>query len=410
MRITSRAALYLFFQIIAKSSIASLFILLARNIDQGVFGEFVFGLNSARYLTLVFMMGSSAVLVKHWGDLTSSEFGKKENNFHFLNWYILRSLTYSILIFLLFFLFLQIFNLVWLSSVEIFMSVFFVVFIPISLMQNYYISIKKPHYAGFIAMMFNLFWLLITVFWLFVFFNASIKYIVSSLFILGLFTCFVWYEISRPFTILVRKAHHHNWKFAASHFWSVSFGLADIFLIKVFLDLTDVAVFGVLLQIIGIIAFFLGAISSSIVPYLAEFQTSLSREDFQKKLTLFARIAAIPGVLIIMIFLILGEHVLGLYGQHYVASFDILIIMLLGSSVNILCGFNGWLLNLIGHEGYVARVFFIALIIKLFMGAALCVSFGLAGVAVSFSISLVVWNVMLVRYSLRQTGYNTSIF
>ena len=404
------SALNIGYQLIAKASAALVFIILARNLSQNLFGEFIFGYTFARYLTLSLMMGSSAVLVKHWGDISLSEQRRTEKNHGYMNWYMIISLSCSAFICITIATYDMIFTNELISPFEQVVSLLFTALIPITLIQNYYISIKKPHYSGFFACFFNLFWCVFTAITFYVFSLSVWGYItlllIGFLFINGL----IYSYSSRKINFILSRPSYHNYKFVTAHFSSVSFGLADIFIIKLLLTDKDVAMYGVAFQLISLVTFVLGAITSAIVSSLAENYSKESSEKFQYRVTNYARLAAFPAIFILFGLIAFGEFIVSFYGDNYNQAYILLIILVAGNFVNVACGFNGWLLNLTGQEGYVGKVFLFALALKILLGVVLVREFGLIGMVSVSVLALVIWNLLLLRRCVKIIGLDTSIF
>ncbi|MDC3221723.1 hypothetical protein OAT86_00480 [Planktomarina sp.] len=404
------SALNIVFQLVSKGAAALVFIILARNLSQNLFGEFFYGYTVARYMTLTLMMGSSAVLVKHWGDISLSNPIKTKKNHGYMNWYMIVALSCSAFICITIAVYDIIFASETISLFEQATSLLFTALIPISLIQNYYISIQKPHYSGFFSCSFNLSWCVLTATAFYVFRLSEWGYIalllIGLLFINGAIFSYSLRKINLTFS----RPTHQNYKFVIAHFATVSFGLADIFIIKMFMTERDVAIFAVAFQLVSLVTFVLGAITSAIVSSLSENYKKETPEQFQVRVTSFARLTAIPAILILFILLFFGESIVSLYGDGYGEAYVLLLIFIIGNFVNVACGFNGWLLNLTGQEGYVGKVFLFVLALKVLLGVFIIKDIGLIGMVSISVLTLIIWNLLLLRRCIRTIGIDTSAF
>ena len=100
---------------------------------------------------------------------------------------------------------------------------------------------------------------------------------------------------------------------------------------------------------------------------------------------------------------------MSLFGDEYIQYSGVLYVFLLGGFVNIICGFNGWLLNLLGDELLVAKVFSASIILKVISAIILIPSFQLMGLAYSYTLALTFWNVSLVLYLIKSKRLNSTI-
>jgi O-antigen/teichoic acid export membrane protein len=404
-----KTILNMIFQIISKSVIFLIFIVLAQTLSQSTFGEFVFGYNAARHVSLLLMLGSSAVLVKHWGDVDLSTSARECANFHYMNWY----LVIAIAVVLMLFLFIKISEIFGFAlnftNLEKLSFLFAFSIIPATLFQHYFISIKKPHFGGFYQVSLNLVWMLITVVSLMVGYLHNNIYVFSSACAMLICAIAIWSLLAKSYGAYIKKPRNHNKVFIFSHVGGILFGAVDLVLVKVLLGSEDVAAFGAILQLVTVVSFFLGGITSSIVPYLIESSKNPNKKIFQEKITFYVRLAAAPGIILTILILVTGKLLLSLFGDEYIHYSSVLYVFLLGGFINIICGFNGWLLNLLGDELIVAKVFGISIILKLILGVILIQSFQLLGLAYSYTLALAFWNVSLVVYLMKYKHLNSTL-
>ena len=287
-------------------------------------------------------------------------------------------------------------------------SLLFTSLIPITLIQNYYVSIKKPHYSGFFSCSFNVSWCLLTATAFYVFQLNEWGYIASLLIGLLFINGIIFSYSLRTIKLTFSRPSHQNYKFLIAHLSTVSFGLADIFIIKIFMTERDVAIFAVAFQLVSLVTFVLGAITSAIVSSLSENYKKETLDQFQIRVTSFARLTAVPAILILIVLLFLGKSIVLLYGDGYEEAYVLLLIFIIGNFVNVACGFNGWLLNLTGQEGYVGKVFLFALALKVLLGFLIIKDNGLIGMVAVSVLTLMIWNLLLLRRCIRTIGIDTS--
>ena len=163
------------------------------------------------------------------------------------------------------------------------------------------------------------------------------------------------------------------------------------------------------INISALISFGLHAANKILAPKLSEYYHNNKMDLFQKNLTLSARIGFIFSIILVVPFLIIPNHILGLYGNNFTQFSNVLIILSFGHIINSFCGPVGLSMIMTGNEKIVALYVFISLMINVILSFILIPIFGVTGLAVSNCIGMICWNIMLVYYAKNKYNYRTTI-
>ncbi len=118
-------------------------------------------------------------------------------------------------------------------------------------------------------------------------------------------------------------------------------------------------------------------------------------EDLGKK---SARITFLLSGLFIIILVIFGHSILELlYGTSYIGSYNALIILSLGQLVNVGCGSVALILNMTGFERDSMKTLMLSTLLNIVLCLVLVPLWQEIGAAMASAISLMLWNMGLVR-------------
>jgi len=164
------------------------------------------------------------------------------------------------------------------------------------------------------------------------------------------------------------------------------------------------------LRISEFAAFGLIAVNAAIASSLAAVSQSKNSKKLQSVLTKGAILAtAITGILVFALW-VLGDILLGLFGSISESSVVALKVLLAGSFLNSCAGSVSIFFMMSGQERVAAKMAFLTLVLNFGLHVVLVKGFGIVGAAVASSISLGVWNILLVSFALRYMKIDPTIF
>lgn len=191
-----------------------------------------------------------------------------------------------------------------------------------------------------------------------------------------------WHLSLTPFTVMVIIG-------------TLNTELSSIFL--GWLDTTEsVAFFKVAVQGVTLIALGLNSINSIIMPQIARFYRQGDLKQTQKLLTKSVRLSALVSLPIILMLIIFGQFAIEiLFGKEYLSAYPLMVILCTGQIVNVLMGSVGLVLNMTNNEKYSLRSLLITLFISVILLFVLIPQYSAIGAAISMSIGLLIWNVLM---------------
>ena len=181
----------------------------------------------------------------------------------------------------------------------------------------------------------------------------------------------------------------------------------DVILLSKFSSFNAVAIYSVALKLTMIVALVLASVNTVQGPKIAELYSSKNTKalsDIIKKATRLIFIMTIP---ILLVLLIASKHILGLFGDTYVAGQSALIILLVGQSVNALCGSVGIYMNMTNKQNVFQLILIIALVINVILNWTLIPLYDIKGAAIATTISMSFWNVVCVAYIYKKDKIKT---
>ena len=164
---------------------------------------------------------------------------------------------------------------------------------------------------------------------------------------------------------------------------------------------TEVSIYTVSLRLVMLISFILVAVNSVTAPKYAFY---FKREDLNsiKKVYKFSLFLSLSFSIVTSLFyIILGRELLGFFGDTYIASYEILLVMMVGQIINVLTGSVSYLLQMKGDYKKVMVINIVAGIVSLPLGFLLVSFYGIYGAAIAYSLSISILNLLLLSQAMK---------
>jgi O-antigen/teichoic acid export membrane protein len=206
----------------------------------------------------------------------------------------------------------------------------------------------------------------------------------------------LWHNSLFPFTLM----------FIMSGF---SKELATVFL-GVFSEEEYIGFFKVASQGVILISIGLQAVNSVTAPKIAKTFKKGDLVETQNILSQSVRYSVMLSLPFFILFFFFGGDILVmLFGAAYKEAYIPLMILCIGQLFNVCIGSVGLVLNMTGNERHTLRSLFISLSTSIFLFYLLIPKFDAVGAALSVSISLVLWNILMAFSVRKLTGLKTWI-
>jgi O-antigen/teichoic acid export membrane protein len=171
---------------------------------------------------------------------------------------------------------------------------------------------------------------------------------------------------------------------------------ADVVILGMARDSTEVGAYKVATQAAMVVAFCLGAIGTVSAPRMASLHAKGIRTEV-RRIYRFSIIFSIVGALpIVILFIGFGRPLLvWALGEGFKTAYIPLVILCIGQLMNVAVGPVGFLLNMTGHERTVARIVATSTGINIVFNLMLVWPLGGIGAALATVFSLSYWNLHL---------------
>lgn len=170
----------------------------------------------------------------------------------------------------------------------------------------------------------------------------------------------------------------------------------------------DVGLFRVAATGAALVSFGLSAVNMALAPQVARLYAAGEIEKLQQVITLSTRVVAVISFPVALIFIFAGENIITLiFGIQYAQAATALAILSVGQLVNASMGSVALVLNMTGHDSKTLVGVIVALVSNISCGLVLIPFYGLIGAAIGYTVSLIIWNILLYYQTRKATGINT---
>jgi O-antigen/teichoic acid export membrane protein len=383
-------------------------ILLARHLDMDQYGHYIFGVTVAMILAVIATMGAGGILARTWGKSDLVGFQRDKETFSVQNWYFKRGICLILLVLTIIILPNYIGSSV--NLIETIALLFAIPFFIANILQSFFVAKRVVVYANLIQLGLRTIMLVITCVFIFSYMQSSTLLIAAMVLCMGGYIFAVWLKQLRNFGFKSVKPIGSNISFALMQWGLLLLSQVDILILKGVSSTSNVALFGVALQLGALVSFVLNAVNSNVLSQIADDYKNCSRKDFQIKITSYTRIIFVLSIFAILGLIICGYPITLLYGQEFVVSYYIFCILMVGQIVNILSGCVATILNMAGFEKSTCMAFYIALALNISLGIILTNYWGVYGLAIASSLSMVYWNIHLLYKVITVVKVNPTIF
>lgn len=185
----------------------------------------------------------------------------------------------------------------------------------------------------------------------------------------------------------------------------------SVLLLGILASPTEVGLYRVGLQVSDALGVVLFAVSAVIAPQIARFHAREDWASVQRLVVISHRAAAAALLPFTLLAVFYGEEMLVLIlGADYQGASEALTILVLGKLFYATVGFSGIALSMLGRPGVAAVVTFSSLLVNILLGLLLVPDYGAIGAAISTALSLLIVNVVSLRWMRSRTGRGFSAF
>jgi len=186
----------------------------------------------------------------------------------------------------------------------------------------------------------------------------------------------------------------------------------DIWAAGIYLSDAEVAVYGSAARLVVVMSLPLTIASAILAPTISRLYTRGEKERLEYVMRAVATTAAIPVLLIFMLFIFFGEQLLLIIYTDPVFKngWGVLVILGIGQIVNLWTGACTQLLIMTGHQVIVLKITLFSVVAAFTAAFVLVKIIGIYGVALAFSGGLALMCIAMTTYGARKVGLKTYIF
>lgn len=171
----------------------------------------------------------------------------------------------------------------------------------------------------------------------------------------------------------------------------------DVWIIGAFMAEEQVALYGAAARLALLVVAPLAIVNSTLPPIIAGLNQTNNKDHLQKILQVASTLTAIPSIALMLLYVVAGTHVLRLvYGDFYMQSELVLIVLAIGQSINVCTGSSGLSLAMTGHHNILLKINIISSIVTIMMGVYLVQIYGGVGMAFAVSATMVIKNIIML--------------
>ena len=167
----------------------------------------------------------------------------------------------------------------------------------------------------------------------------------------------------------------------------------DLWILGIFISQQDVAVYGAAVRMVILISMPLLIVNAVIPPIITEMHATGNRKQLEKTLRKTTTIAAIPALIVVLLFILFGSSILSfIYGDYYKLGSTALMVLSIGKLVDVVSGSCGFALAMTGHQKTIMLISIVCCLFVIGVSILLVKPYGLVGVASASAAGTILWN------------------
>lgn len=187
-------------------------------------------------------------------------------------------------------------------------------------------------------------------------------------------------------------------------------GRIGVILLGIFSKNEYVGMYAAATKVSDIVVFALVSANAVAAPLIAGLYATKKHDELQRVLTSLTKGIALFTIPVALLLICFGRNILNIFGAEFSQAYLVLVILVCGQIVNSLTGPVGYLMTMTGHHNQAAKIVAFSAVLNLLVSLCLIPPFGMIGAAISTSISVVTWNILMLRFVKINLSINPSLF
>lgn len=178
----------------------------------------------------------------------------------------------------------------------------------------------------------------------------------------------------------------------------------DVMFLKKYYGNEIVAYYATAIKLITILAMIINSVSITTSTKVAEYFYLKERNELMKIISRSSRLIFLLTLPMIVVLFFFPSTILLVFGTKYVIASQPLIILTLGQGICSLFGPVPIYLNMTGRQRIFQHILVMAVVINFLLNSFLIKLYGMNGAAISYSISMIFWNLTAAIYIYKKDG------
>ncbi len=191
---------------------------------------------------------------------------------------------------------------------------------------------------------------------------------------------------------------HHSFPMGVSNIIMFLLLGIDVFLLKRYYGDTTVAFYSIAIKLITILSIVILSITINCAPKISEYHIMNNKKLLQDLCRKTARITLGINLIVAIVMLVFLDTILSMFGSEYTSMKSTFYILIISQLVTSALGVVPIYLNMTGRSKVYQNILFCTLVFNLLMNLYLIPILSTIGAAITFSCSVILWNILVVLY------------
>jgi O-antigen/teichoic acid export membrane protein len=178
----------------------------------------------------------------------------------------------------------------------------------------------------------------------------------------------------------------------------VLLGWTDTILLGIYEDSRVVGMYSVVLKIAAVVGFSLQAVDSILAPKLATAFHSGNTKLFKSLIKFTTLVNAVISIGAVGFIFLFQDFILNIFGEEFQEASVALMILCIGQLFNAIIGPVGSIFQMTGYQKVFQNILIVSFAINLILNLMLIKEYGMNGVAIATSVSLIVSKIASAFY------------
>ncbi len=170
----------------------------------------------------------------------------------------------------------------------------------------------------------------------------------------------------------------------------------DVLVLGYFSDEETVGSYAAAARLVLVTSLVLVAVNSITAPKYAKLWASRDIEEIKKLAQVSSFVSLLFVLLPALLLLLWPDLFMGIYGDEFISSSSLLVVLMIGQLVNVGCGSVGYLLVMTGRQIIMRNIMLGVAVLNIALSIIFFHLFGVIGVAYATALSVAAWNILAV--------------